>query len=160
MLKSVSREALFYIAIIISAYFLLPLEYDNFKIKIVLHPLIWTSIVLLILKIFPGGKTLKRAVTAWIGSGVYLLLLFLNIFMETVFCNWGNIGSFYISKTEASVKLVCRTYNCYGTADDCQLFKVSQLTTHIKWVTKFTEKRVDSIQWKSIPFNTIEFNQP
>jgi len=60
----------------------------------------------------------------------------------------------YKNKEDKSILIVCRRFDCYGTAEDCRLFKIKKLTNHLKWVTKFEEAKVDITKWDDVPFGT------
>jgi hypothetical protein len=138
---------------------LLPLEYDNFKLKTVIYPFVWTSIAVIILKVLPRHNSLLKVIFVIFGAIVYLLLTGLFVFGSLI-CSWTDNGTFYISKSDKSVKLICRTYDCVGTVDNCKLYKEKYLTKHIKWITEFNDKPIDTTKWREVSFNSDEFRQP
>jgi hypothetical protein len=137
-------------------YLLTNIEYDNFKLSGIVYPLIWISLPIILRYILVKEK---------ISRGTYLIgivvFIFITIFhlLSSIFCAWSNHSALYKSKSNESITIVCRTYDCYGTAEDCRLYEVIKLTTHFKWVTKFNEKIVDSTKWEKVPFNPEIFNQ-
>lgn len=144
------------VAIVISClFFLTEIEYDNFKLSPIVYPLIWISIPF-ILKYFLPESSLKIS-HVLIASLVYTAIISFYLFFS-VFCAWSKDLLLYKNKKDKSTLIVCRTYDCYGTAEDCRLFNVKKLTSHIKWVTKFKEEIVDSTKWDKIPFSTDSFN--
>ncbi len=146
-----------FISVIIIAflYLLTYIEYNNFKLSRIAYPLIWISIPITLRYILVKENVSIR--TFIIGIVVFI---FISIFylLFSVFCAWSNDSTLYISKSNESITLVCRTYDCYGTAEDCRLYQVTKLKSKFKWVTKFEEKIVDSKKWQKVPFNPELFN--
>ena len=134
---------------------LLPLEYDNIKAKSFIYPLMWIGAVYIVFKAFPKKQYITRS----------LLLVFLGLFGFFVilprvigFCGWIHYGTLYVKKGDRSIRLVCRSYECYMTDGPCQLFKERRITKHFKWVTSFGEGPVDKTIWEEIPSMFTEYD--
>jgi predicted membrane channel-forming protein YqfA (hemolysin III family) len=135
---------------IIALFFSTRLEFDGFRVKTAVCPILWIGIGILgfrYFKILRGGASAIRKSLLALGFAFYI---FGTLFYGSRFfmCAEGNHGILFINKRDKSLSLECRTYDCYGTADDCQLYKVKNLTRHIKWVTKFNENQVDTSEWQ------------
>ena len=135
---------------IIALLFLIRLEFGGFKAKTVIYPILWVGIGILgfkYSKLLRGRESAIRKSLLGLGLAFYIfgtLFFGFRFFM----CAENNHGISFINKQDKSLSLECRTYDCYGTADDCQLYKVRNLTKHIKWVTKFIENPVDTSKWQ------------
>lgn len=134
---------------------LLPLEYDNIRAKSFIYPLMWIGAVYLVFKAFPKKHYVTRN----------LLLIFLGLFGFFVilprvigFCGWTHHGTLYVKKGDKSIRLVCRSYECYMTDGPCQLFKERRITKHLKWVTSFGEESVDKTIWEEVSSMSTEYD--
>jgi hypothetical protein len=133
------------------------LEYDTIKAKTFLYPLFWISIAYIFIKKFRRKSTLRTFIFS-VGGVIYFFIA-LNILTDlTGFCAWGHSNILYINKSNKSVKIDCRFYECFMTSGDCEMYKVNYITTHIKWVTKFNENPVDTTKWEKAPFMLDESN--
>jgi hypothetical protein len=135
---------------IIALLFLTRLELDDFKAKTVIYPILWAGIGVLgfrYFKILRGSASALRKSLLGLGLAFYI---FGTLFFGSSFfmCAEGNHGILFINKQDKRLSLECRTYDCYGTADGCQLYKVRNLTIHLKWVTKFNENPIDTSEWQ------------
>ena len=132
--------------IIIACLFLLTkIEYDNFKLSGFVYPLLWISTPFIFRYILINGPISR--VSFLLGIFGYLLIIFLFSLFSS-FCSWSRDVPLYKSRRDKSLIIVCRTYDCYGTTEDCRLYQVKMLTNHIKWVVKFEEIKVDSSKWQ------------
>jgi len=135
---------------IIVLYFLTSLEFDGFKAKTVIYPVLWIVIGVLGFKYFKtlrGTDAAIRKSLLGLGLAVYILgTLFLGL--GFLLCAESDHGVIFTNKKDKSLSLVCRTYDCYLTADRCKIYQVRTLTEHIKWVTRFSENRVDTSEWQ------------
>ncbi len=135
---------------IIALFFSTRLEFDGFKLKTVIYPILWVLIGALgfnYYKILRGTDAAIRKSLLGLGFAFYVLgtlALGLGFFI----CAEIDHGVSFIHKKDKSLSLVCRTFECYGTADHCQLYQVRKLTEHIKWVTRFNENPVDTSKWQ------------
>jgi hypothetical protein len=158
MQKFTFKQILIALTFIILLYFLHPLEYGNFKMKTVIYLFIWISIAVIVINVLPKRRSLMKTLGVSIGVLVYFFATCFFGF-SFLFCRWENHGIIYINKSDNSIKIICRTYDCYGTAEGCELFKARQLTKHIKWVTEFNDDPVDTTKWRRTDFNSDELNQ-
>ncbi len=142
---------IFIIAAAILVLFLLTnLEIDSFKAKTIIYPILWIGIGLFgygYYNILRGTDSAIRKTILGLGFAFYLFAS-LSFGLQFFFCGEGNKRTLLIHKTDKSLRLECRPYDCYGTADGCQLYKVRNLTKHIKWVTRFKEIPVDTSEWQ------------
>jgi len=130
------------------------LEINGFKAKTVIYPILWISIGVLGYKYYTllrGSDSAIRKSLLGLGLAFYLFgsLAFGG---SLILCKEIDHGVSFIHIENKSLSLVCRTYDCYGTVDDCQMYKVRNLTKHIKWVTKYNEKPVDTSKWQHRSF--------
>jgi predicted membrane channel-forming protein YqfA (hemolysin III family) len=135
---------------IITLFLFTRLEFDGFKVKTAVYPILWIGVGILGIRYF---KILRGSASAirksFLGLGLALYIFGTLFFGSTFFiCDQRNHGISFINKQNKSLSLECRTYDCYGTADGCQLYKVRNLTKHIKWVTKFNQNPVDTSEWQ------------
>jgi len=133
-------------------FLLFHLEYDTIKAKTFLSPLFWISVAFFLIKKLKKKSTL-RSIVFLVGGIVYFFIA-LNFLLDlTGFCAWGHSNILYINKSDRSIKLDCRSYECFMTSGDCELYEVKNITNHLKLVTKFNEKQVDTAKWDKIPFS-------
>lgn len=131
---------------------LLPLEYDNLKAKAFIYPIIWVSAGYIVVRAFPRKSITKSSLLLSLG-----IIVFFQIFIQVIgFCAWAKHGTLYINKRDKSIRIICRTYDCLGTAEGCRLFEERRITQHIKWVTSFDEKPIDTTKWQDVPFMSPE----
>jgi hypothetical protein len=136
-------------------FIFLPLEYDNIQAKTFIYPIMWIGMGYIVFKAFPGKSPTKSILLMLLG----IIGLFYTFTHAIGFCAWIKHGTYYINKRDKSIRIICRTYDCYGTAEGCRLFEVRRITEHIKWVTSFDEKPIDTIKWQSVPFMSSEFDR-
>jgi len=130
-------------------FFLSPLEYDNTKYKAFIYPFIYlTTAVILIVWYRRRNSTLENILIPF--AGLIYLFASCNFLVDHSFCRWTTHFDSYTSRTNKYLKLVCRSYECYGTDGNCQLYKEWSLTNHLKWVTKFNNENVDTTVWKAV----------
>jgi hypothetical protein len=144
--------------IIIALFFLTRLEFDGFKAKTVIYPILWAGIGLLgfkYYKLLRGSESAIRKSLLGLGLAFYIFCTLSFGFIFFI-CAEINHGISFINKQDNSLSLECRTYGCYGTSEGCPLYKVRNLTKHIKWVTKFNENPVDTSKWqhRSLLYNS------
>ena len=84
------------------------------------------------------------------GTVIYYLVTFLLAFSFFFFCRWGSHGAIYQNKGNAYVKIICKTYDCYGTSEGCRLFKQREILAHVYWVTMFDDTKVDTAIWEEV----------
>jgi len=154
-MRKPSANKIVVIAMIILVLFLLTnLEIDSFKAKSIIYPISWIGIGWLGYRYFNflrGTDSAIRKTILGLGFAFYVLAS-LSFGLGYFLCSEGDHGVSYTNKKDKTLSLVCRTFDCYGTADRCQLYKVRNLTKHIKWVTKYTkynEKPIDTSEWRS-----------
>jgi len=131
-------------------FFLTYLEFDDFKVKTVIYPILWIGVGVLgygYFNILRGTDSAIRKTILGLGFAFYLFAS-LSFGLQFFFCGEGNKRTLFIHKTDKCLSLECRPYDCYGTADGCKLYKVKNLTKHIKWVTKYNENPVDTSEWR------------
>jgi hypothetical protein len=134
-------------------FIFLPLEYDNIKAKTFIYPIMWISLGYIVFKAFPGKSYTQRILLMLLG----IIGLFYTFTHVIGFCGWIKHGTLYVNKRDKSIRIICRTYDCLGTAEGCRLFEQRIITEHIKWVTNFDEKPIDTT-WQSVPFMSNEFD--
>ena len=132
-------------------FFLSYIEYDNFKLSRIIYPLICISLPFVLQYLL--SELYLKVSHIIISTLVYIGIISLS-YLFSLFCAWSDDLLLYKNKKNKSLLIVCRTYDCYGTDEDCHLYKVKKITKHIKWVTKFEEKKVDSTKWNHVPFST------
>jgi hypothetical protein len=131
-------------------FFFLPLEYDDIKAKTFLYPMILISIAFVVYKTFPDPSELRTFVFS-IGGGAYLLCALLYIPNLIGFCASRDHGTLYVNKKDPSRRITMTGYSCFLTDEDTQLYEERTITQHIKWVTSFDEKPVDTTKWQFHP---------
>ena len=136
-------------------FLFLPLEYDNIKAKTFIYPIMWISLGYIVFKAFPGKSYTKRILLMLLGI-IGLFYIFIHVIG---FCGWIQYGTLYVNKRDKSIRIICRTYGCFGTAEGCRFFEQRRITEHIKWVTSFDEKPIDTTKWQSVPSVSYEFNE-
>lgn len=146
------KKATLIILIDFALYLLLPLEFGKFQSRNIIYPLIWISIAFFAKQFIPQKKSTSKRVLVTLGLLGYIFLTCIMAFGFFIFCGLFNYGTLYKNKFEHSLKLVCKSYECYGTAGDCDLYKRRELLPNVFWVTKFTDSKVDSTLWVKIPF--------
>jgi len=102
----------------------------------------------------PRKNSIGKMILVTIGALIYLgfsAILSLGIFL----CSEGNRGELYISRTNPSVKIISRSFGCFLTTDDINLYKERNLTENLKWVTSFDEQLVDTLYWKPVERNNF-----
>ena len=150
-----SKKIIVITAIIILALLLLTkLEFGAYKAKTVIYPILWLGFGVLGVKYYQALRGSASAIRKSIfGLGLALYLLGTLVFgFEYLMCAEINYGISYIDKQDKRISLECRTFGCYGTSDNCQLYKVRHLTKSIKLVTKFDEFPVDTSKWQYYRF--------
>ena len=151
-----SRKGLLYLALTdVILYLFLPLEIYDVSSRYIVYTLIWISFFIFFLNLFPSQNSFGKTILPVIGTIIYVLITLLFAFVFFLFCGWHNYGAMYQNKKHDSVKIICKTYDCYGTAEGCRLFKQQQILPHVYWVTKFKDKEVDTNVWERIPKNKI-----
>jgi hypothetical protein len=131
-------------------FFLLPLKYDNIKAKTFLYPIIWISSAFVVYRTFPKPSELRTFIFT-IGGGLCFLYALLNIPNLIGFCALRDHGTLYINRKDPSRRIIMTGYSCFLTDDDIQLYQERTITEHIKWVTSFDEKPVDTTKWQFHP---------
>ena len=151
-MRRLIRKEIFYLLIIdIVLYLLLPLEVYGIESRYIVYPLIWVSIFVIGINLLPRKKSIGKLVLLIIGTLFYLLITCVFAFVFFLFCRWANHGELYKSKKHDSLRIICKTYDCYGTAEPCRLFKQRELFKRIYWITQFNENKVDTAVWEKIP---------
>lgn len=154
MRKSSINRILIGVAFILALLVFTRLEFDNFKAKTISYPILWLGIGILGFKYFKnlrGSASAIRKSLLGLGLAFYLIgSLFFGI--QFIMCAESKHGISFINKRDIHIRLECRTADCYLTTDPCQLYKVRQLTKHIKWVTEFNEVPVDTSKWQHRSF--------
>ncbi|OQP60610.1 hypothetical protein A3860_32875 [Niastella vici] len=146
------KEVLVALIFFLVLFIFLPLEYDNIKAKAIIYPVMWISMGYIVFKAFPGKSLTKSSLLIILGV-ICLSYTFSHVIG---FCGWIKHGTLYKNKRDKSIRIICRTYECFGTAEGCQLFEERRITEHIKWVTSFDEKPIDTTKWQSVPFMSSE----
>jgi hypothetical protein len=152
MEKFTLKEIVGWLGFFVLLFLLFHLEYDNIKANTFLYPLFWISVEYILIKKFIHKSTLRTIVFSL--GGVLYFFIALNFLVDlTGFCAWGHSNILYINKRDKSIKIDCRSYECFMTAGDCELFEVKNITTHLKLVTKFNDKPIDTTKWEKVPFS-------
>jgi hypothetical protein len=150
MQKAIFKKTGLIILVDIFLYLLLPLKFGNLESRYIICPLVWISVGIIGKEIIPKNKSILKTILVLLGIAGYILMTCLFIFFFFLFCTSVNYGTVYQNKNEHSLKLVCRSYECYGTSDDCDLYEERELLPNIYWVTKFTDK-IDPKVWTDTP---------
>ena len=149
-----SRNTIFFsVTIIIVLFMLSKIEYDSFKVKSIAYPLLWINVGVIGFRYFKSlrgsGSAIRKTILS-IGFAIYVLAS-LNFTIRLFLCSENTHGVSYINTKNNNLTLECRTYECFGTADRCQLYKIKRLTSHIKWVTILNDKIPHETEWRHIP---------
>jgi len=149
-MKKISIRSFFvYFLALMLLFFLSPLEYDNTKSKILIYPFFYVITALVLIAWYRRrNSTLENIIIPF--AGIIYLFISCNFLVDHSFCGWTTNFDSYTSKTNKSLKLVCRSYECYGTDGNCQLYKEWSLTKHLKWVTKLDNESIDTTIWKAV----------
>ena len=138
--------------LLILAYFfllfcLLPLEYDDIKVRTFVKPLIYASAAFLLYRAVTAKSRDKYA--KWLLGGLLTFFFLIYLFFKLIgFCAWGDFGIQYVNRNDNSDRIIMRGYGCFLTDDDTQLFEERLLTKHLKWVTNFDEQPIDKNKWQ------------
>ena len=131
-------------------FFFLPLKYDDIKAKTFLYPVIWVSIAFVMYRAFPKPSELRTFVFS-IGGIAYFLCVLLYIPNVVGLCASRDHGTLYVNKKDPSRRITRTGYSCLLTDEDSQWYEERSITQHIKWVTSFDEKQVDTTKWQYHP---------
>ncbi len=143
-------KQIFYLAIInVVLYLLLPLEIYGFQSRYIVYPFIWISLSIVGFNFFPPVRSFVDRIFMAFGMVIYLIITSIFAFVFFAFCRWSDHGVRYSNKEQISLKLICRTYDCYGTTDDCRLYKQRRLLGDIYWITEFEESTADTAVWEN-----------
>jgi hypothetical protein len=146
------KEVVATFVVLLVLFISLPLEYDNIKAKTFIYPIMWIGVSYIVFRAFPENSQTRSISLIFLG----IIGLFYTITHIVGFCGWSKHGTLYINKRDKSIRIICRTYDCLGTAEGCRLFEVRRITDHIKWVTSFDEKPIDTSKWQDVPFMSYE----
>ena len=136
--------------------FLSNLEFGSFKTKSIIYPLIWICIPIVGLNLFNrlrGSSSVIRKSLLGLGAAFYLFGTIV-FGMRLLLCAEIDHGTLFKNKNNSQINLECRTYDCYGTAESCQLYKVRYLIGKIKLVTKYNQEPVDESKWQRISLSS------
>lgn len=147
LFSSTDRWALYILITDCFLYLMLPLEIYDHDSKQFVYPLIWLSFFITI-----AIATIKARSYFLLAFATLIFIVSSCFFYFTffLFCRWGNHGDVFVSKENDSVKLICKTYDCYGTDEDCRLYKKRILFEHVSWVTSYPDKNVDTTVWRGV----------
>ncbi len=138
----------FYILLLdIILYLILPLKIHDVESRDIVYPLIWLSFFILG-AIFSTQESNPISLT--ILTIGYFLITCVLAFLFFGFCRWSNYGELYKNKKHDSLSLICKTFDCYGTSEDCKIYKQRKLLENVYWITKFDEK-IDTTIWQKAP---------
>jgi hypothetical protein len=133
--------------------FFLPLQYDNIKARTFLYPIIWWSAAFVVYETF-FKRSQERPAILKVG-GVLAFCLILNfLFGLLPFCGWMNYGTVYVSKKDQSTTITVKSYECLMTEGEPEYFEERKITQHLKWVTDFNAKVIDTTKWQRVPFSS------
>jgi hypothetical protein len=155
MKKPFRKTVLLSVILIVTLFLLSKIEYDSFSLKSITYPLLWVTVGIIGFRYFknlPTRSAIRKTILS-IGFAIYVLAS-LYFTMQLFLCAESTYGTRYINTKSNSLTLECRTYDCYGTADQCQLYKLRRLTNHIKWVTIFDDKIPDKNEWRYISLSS------
>jgi len=144
-----TKYFLFIFLLVVFLLYLSPLEYDNPKFQIYVYLFLYGATAIVLIKWYRRQRSTIENILIPV-AGIIYLFASCNHLLDNSFCRWMTYFDSYTSKSNNSVKLVCRSYECYGTDGDCKLYKQYSITTHLKWVTKFNEKAIDTTLWKPV----------
>ena len=135
-----------------------PLVIGDFWLSSVTYPLLWIYLPMVIYTILPTKKSQLKRILITIFFISYISICIIPL-LRIVMCGYGQSSYEYVSKTNPSIKLVGRTFGCYGTTEDLVLYKVYSISKYIKIETHyltFTDHKniiIDSSKWKKIEKN-------
>ena len=148
MKENTIKQLLIASGLIATLLFLSPLEYDNFKASTVSQPVIWTIVAISLIKVLSTKGSMLNIIIVGLGSLIYLILMISHV-LGLMACAWTHNSPLYVSKSDKSVRICCRTYECATTeTSECKLYKEWVITEHIKWVTKVKIKSIDTSAWR------------
>jgi hypothetical protein len=145
------KEFLLTVAYFAFLIFFLPLQYDNIKARTFLYPIIWMSAAFVVYETF-FKRSQERLAILKVGR-VIAFFLILYFFRGLIpFCAWINHGTLYVNKKDQSITITIKTFECMMTEGDPDLFEERKITQHLKWVTDFNAKTIDTTKWQKVPF--------
>lgn len=145
-LFTISHKWLIYnLAADILLFFLRPLEIYGFATRNFIYPFIAINFfVICAVLLYQERNIISLALVTLI----FLVFSFVFVIFNFGLCRWGKHGDIYKNKNNVSLKLICKTFDCYGTAEDCRLYKQRELFKDVYWITKFEYENVDSTIWQ------------
>ncbi|HEX6179704.1 MAG TPA: hypothetical protein VFZ47_00585 [Chitinophagaceae bacterium] len=138
--------------VIIALLALTRLEFEGFKFKTIVYPVLWIGIGIAGFKYY---NTLRGSespiIRSLLGLGMaFYLFRTWGFGCQRIMCGEINRGVLFINKHDNKLTLEIRSFECYGTTGDGQLYKVRNLTRSLKWVTEFNATPVDTTIWKRV----------
>lgn len=128
------------------------MEFGNFKLKSLIYPLIWIMIGYMGFRYYrslAGSKSAIRKSILGLGFALYIFASIYGIGKHFL-CSDINYGTRYIHKTDDSLSIVCISYECYGTTASHDYYKIKQITSYIRWVTKVNKESIDKTRWRQV----------
>ena len=152
MQKISMRKTLIAVVVTIALLALARLEFEGFKFKTIIYPVLWIGIGVAGFKYYKKLQWSESAIIRTIlGLGMVIYLFgTLGFGCRFILCGEINRGVSYINIHNDKLTLEIRDYECYGTTGDGQLYKVRSLTRSLKWVSEFNATPVDTTVWKYV----------
>jgi hypothetical protein len=135
------------LCIAVLSLILTPLEYGSFRFKTVMYPALWITIGVIGIRLIQDKRNRHLIVKLIIAFSIYILLTLFFLFRLT-FCKTGNERIWYVHKENASISLICRSFECYQTTGPCTLYKSYKIIGKLKWTIKFSDDIVDTSRWR------------
>jgi hypothetical protein len=143
------KELLIALAYFLLLFSLLPLEYDNIRARTFVYPLIYVSAAYVLYKALFERSSEKYAIG--LVGGIIAFFFIIYYFLRLIgFCAWSDFGILYVNRNDKSDKIIMRGYGCFLTDTDTQLFEEREITKHLKWVTNFDEKPINTTKWQKV----------
>ena len=107
------KKVIFGMSVIGLTLLLGQVEYDDFKLFLIIDPLKWIIIPIAIWYVLPFKKTFSNFDFILIGISAISSLTVYLLFTD-LFCKWSQDSYLYKSKKDRSLFIVCRRYDCLG----------------------------------------------
>lgn len=122
-------------------------EYGDFRFAKVLHPLLWILIGLTGVWLLRNNGYKPIRIKLIILFGIYLLATCWFLF-SGVFCKSGDGRVVYVNKKNRANTIICRSYSCFLTDDDCEYYSRWKIAGDLRWSRKVYKTKFDSTEWE------------
>lgn len=149
MYNQVLKKNSNYIIAIVLLYIVAHMEYNGFRTKSIIYPIIWILFAVTIKRLFRANTSTALGVFYGIGCFGYIVLT-LFFMLSKIMCAWSQEDILYEHKKYPSIQLTKRGWGCLLTDDDYPYYKKYKLTENIAWISEFNDLPVDTTEWKRI----------